>query len=323
MSTVDSSKPQEPAHRKWLRLLGLGLVMAVLASTVVARYAHAHVNDFMLSAGSAMMDWAGERPEKPRRLYLNGAQLGIRAQRVKGVALSEVLDRFEARCRAQGPKLAEDIDKVFAEPSRLNKADRALFDGILRAQAGEHGAIACLDLGPDGLSASALSARVGAFLRSLDVADIGHLRYLRAQQVDADVQLVMVWSDGPLKLRDMFPEAGDAPGVELNDLSRPPSSRRILSAWEEGEEPVINTYLAESADIGALHAYYVKTLTSQGYEFLHPVPDRPDLSKTQAFYAFKEGRTAVVALSPRGSDVLVSIAPDGVRGGARVATRDP
>jgi hypothetical protein len=57
---------------------------------------------------------------------------------------------------------------------------------------------------------------------------------------------VAVFSDGPLLLAPAFPETGDAPGVDAPGLGRPEEARRVLSAFVEGEAPLLVGYLIAS-----------------------------------------------------------------------------
>jgi hypothetical protein len=299
---------------KSLRLVAFLLATAVAASLVAAHHVRAQVNDVMLNAGSHMMQ-LGTDAAPPRVLRLNGARLHVRAQFLRDVRLTQVLDVLEARCRARGAQLDASVEKLFRDPGELDRAQRALFDGVLRAETAELGALACLDTGGQPLSPSDLSRRVATFLRTLDLADIGHLRYMRAEQQAEGVQLLMTWSEGPMKLKEMFPPEGDAPGLELGDLPRPPSSRRVLSAWEEGAEPAINSYLVSGTQLAELAQFYDGQLSALGYEFLTPKPEQPS-GRARSMHVAKAGRSAVIAMTQRGAEVLVTLAPDGIRGAA-------
>jgi hypothetical protein len=75
----------------------------------------------------------------------------------------------------------------------------------------------------------------------------------------------------------MFPKAGDAPGVDFPDLPRPPGSRRILSAWEEGQAPAVNIYESSTLKPDQLDKFYRAELPKLGWEAAIPPSKGSDL----------------------------------------------
>jgi hypothetical protein len=144
---------------------------------------------------------------------------------------------------------------------------------------------------------------------------------MRAEQTGKDVFLVMLWTDGPLNVRQMFPTEGDAPGLDFADLPRPPKSRRILSAWEEGQGPALNMYLSEHQNGKALEEHYRAELPKFGWKATTPAANAPEHA-ARGVLMMRGGVSAVVAAATdaqgRG---IASLLPMDVQGAARVDVR--
>lgn len=92
----------------------------------------------------------------------------------------------------------------------------------------------------------------------------------------------------------MFPSHGDAPGLDFKDLTRPPNSKRILSAWEEGHAPAINIYTVKQMNGEALEAFYRAELPKQGWELTTPASTGKK-SQPRGMLLMLDGVTVVVA----------------------------
>ena len=95
-------------------------------------------------------------------------------------------------------------------------------------------------------------------------------RYVYAQPGAERTQVVRFWTDGPLDLEALLPEAGDAPGSDAPDVPRPPGARRILSARELGEPQQITLYETGGAAPRDLAAWYRERLAAIGWRPLEP-----------------------------------------------------
>lgn len=307
------TKPS-PLLARALRLALFLVCCQVVFTLMLARHVNAQVKNLMLTVGSQLMQ-LGEpgaaRP--PRTLMLNGTELRLRVQTARNRKLGEVLDTFERRCRERSGRFHELLTERSVE---LTQPQRELLDGVIRADAGRAGMVACLDVGEARLGVGELLERVHRFLRSGDVSDIGYVRYVRAEQDGADVFLVMFWNDGPFNIRRMFPTSGDAPGVDIPGLPRPPKSRRVLSAWEEGEGPALNLYEVEGMSADASDRHYRATLAEQGWHALNP--ESSGTRKTRGLMVMRGGLTAVLASSDTERGSLISVLPMDDKGGASV-----
>jgi hypothetical protein len=169
-------------------------------------------------------------------------------------------------------------------------------------------------------SAGTLLARARRFVDTGDAAAFGELRYVRAERTEKGVFVVMMWNDGPLNIKQMFPSAGDVPGVEFAGLPRPPRSRRVLSAWEEGQAPALNIYEASDISPSALDAYYRNELPKQGWEILTP-RNESKTTTVRGLMAMRQGVTVTVGNSLMGRGGMTTIIPMDTRGDTTVDAR--
>lgn len=280
---------------KLVRLGAFLFFVQTLGTLLMVRAVRAEVQDLMLSVGSQMMQ-LGERVghSQPRTIRLNGAQVRLRVEHSPTLTLAQVLDLFEKRCREHNGRFYEQLEEQRSERA-LSDAQLDVLDGVMRVESERAGSVACFDVGDERGSPSTLLARAQAFAETGDAASFGQLRYVRAEARKQGVMVVMMWTDGALNVRQMFPAVGDAPGVDFADLPRPPNSRRIFSAWEEGQAPAINIYESSQRAPGELDAFYREQLPKHGWEPMTP-PARPG-SATHGMLAMRDGVTVTLAQS--------------------------
>jgi hypothetical protein len=300
---------KEKTLHKLVRLLAFVTFTQLLVTALIVRGVRAEVQSLMSSVGAQMMQ-IGERVGtlEPRTLRINGAQLRLRVQRVPGMALGQALDLFESRCRARNGRFYEQV-KERASNAALGEGQFDLLDGVMRVESEEAGSVACFDVGEEKGSPESILARAQKFAATGDASSFGDLRYVRVERRVQGVFVVMMWTDGPLDLRAMFPKQGDAPGVDFPDLPRPPDARRIFSAWEEGEAPAVNIYEAAGKTPKELDAYYRAELAQRGWRVLNP-PGREDapvralmvmrdgVTVTLSHSALEEGRLGMTTIAP-------------------------
>jgi len=281
---------------KMLRLGAFLMFVQFLVSALLVRHVSAQIQGLMLSVGSQMMRVAELSPAaQPRTVRLNGAQVRLRVQTAPNQKLKDVLDVFHQRCRERNGRFyeqlsAQELQRKLPPPPRI-----ASLDGVLRTEGGSAGAIACLDLGESKETPASILARAERFLETGDAHEFGELRYVRAEQVGDDVFAVMLWTDGPFKVSEMFPAEGDAPGLDFQDLPRPPGSRRLLSAWEEGEAPALDMYTVKGKNAASLEAYYRSELGKLGWQ-LTTSEAGTAAHHARGMMAMRDGVTVVVAM---------------------------
>jgi hypothetical protein len=270
----------------------------LVLTALLVRRVHAEVQDLMLSVGSQVMQ-LGERMGvgPPRTLRVNGAQIRMRVEHAPTLTLDEVLDHFESVCRSRNGRFYEQLSQGRSKV-KLEEQELDFLDGVMRVDADDQGSVACLDVGEDERgSPSSILKRAQAFAATGDATSFGQLRYVRAEKEERGVFVVMMWTDGPLNLKQMFPTTGDAPGVDFPDLPRPPHGRRILSAWEEGQAPALNIYQAARMDAASLDAHYRAQLPALGWEAMTP----PAANKSHPIKGAMVMRNGVTVLLSHGS----------------------
>jgi len=268
-------KPREGFFRravrlipKLLRLSVFVLFVWVVAVVWAANRVEAEVQEIMLGLGAEMMQMPDADTGRLRQMNFNGAPIQFRTSRTDK-PMAEVLDYFEARCMERDGRLAEQLEELMVREPQLEGLDPSELDGTMRFDTSQRGYVACLDMGDEQQDHEAIINRVGEFIRTGDIADVGHMRYLFAQRVENDETFfVTVFSDHPVNIYEMFPTEGDAPGEDPEDIARPPGARRLLSAYEEGKPYGMFVYTdgggSSAAETEAL--YRTELMPQRGWE---------------------------------------------------------
>ncbi len=236
----------------------------------------------------------------PRSIALNGARIRIASGR-SDRSLHELLDRAEEDCR----KRSGGID---ARSRALNRKPRRgrLSNGILRAQHGKEGLVACLDLGHSEVSLDDLAANLSDFARDGDLQRLGGLRMLRAEALERGTFFVTAMNDGSVPLWRMFPAKGDSPGMDAVDVARPTGSRRVLSAWQEQGAPAIHVYETPQA-VSTVWSRYAQDLKSAGWQHTAQPATQPGATRSALFV--RGGHQVVVTAERRQTKTLIAIMP--------------
>ncbi len=269
--------PRERWHQRALRSLPgvLRLVLFFVALYVgmtflAVKQAEAEVEEIMVGIGAEMMRYPGSTQGEARAMHFNGQTVHL----MTGTTdhdVETVLDHFEAECMEQDD-VAERLRELQAGGQLDATIDVEEVDGVLRRTFGSRGVVACLDPvdGESNGDPESLGERVQQFLRTGDLSEIGALRYLYATPFEEPdgrrgTHLVSIFSDGPLDVFDMFPEEGDAVGVDPDGVPRPDGSRRLLSAWEDGKPYSMTIYAVEGSEPEALDRWYRDALGEAGW----------------------------------------------------------
>ena len=245
------------------RVLVLLAVVQAVAVALWLRSAHARASEMLLSVGAELMKIEGADPNQAARsIFLNGITVHLRAASTDR-ELHPVLDGFHALCRS---RTGVQAPQAVLDNLRRNAAKSAspVLDGVLRAESDSEGAIACVDTGMP-LSIAELTSRLGDFARTGDLNAVGELRYVLARRVGGRTVVLTLWTEGSTPLLKMFPESGDAPGHDPLGVPRAPGTRRVLSAWENGQPYALALYEAAGRDTAVLSAFSVDALRSSGW----------------------------------------------------------
>jgi hypothetical protein len=270
----EKRKPREGLFRRALRLVPKLLrvsvfvvVVWVLAIFFAAHRVEAEVQEIMLGLGAEMMQMPDAQDGRVRQMRFNGTPIQFRTSRVDQ-PLADVLDFFEQRCQERDGRIAEQLEELMARNGESGEADPSDLDGTLRFDTSERGYVACLDMGEERQDHEDLIGRIGSFLDSGDLSEVGHMRYLFAQRADEEgTFMVSIFSDQPVRLFDIFPTEGDAPGSDPVDIPRPPEARRLLSAFEEGRPygMFVYTHAAGQEASDLERTYRERLMPSQGW----------------------------------------------------------
>lgn len=256
------------------RLCGLGRLgvyttVVFLGLTVVAaRSARSDAGEASMVMGREFASLGGAI-QNGQRVRLNGEQIYVGSTTVD-LSTNEVLDRFEALCR----KGSQGLDEVVRDPSLgLPEEKRTWLTnlrlgglGIVRNESHDEGTVACITHGEGG-GIRGLVQRLANFSESLDLKDLGKLRYVyvRSTSDKRRSQVITVWTDGSLRLGHLFPKPNlDAPGVDPVSAPRPPESTRLLSAEIDGAPYGIRLYESDKTPTEVLR-FYEGHLISKGW----------------------------------------------------------
>lgn len=291
--------------RRFPGLLRVGLfLVAVWAGLayLATRKAEAEVREMMLGMGAELMRFPGSTQGVERDVEFNGAVVHMMEGSVNR-PVNEVLDYFEARCM----ELDRSHERLLElqQEGFLGEGDLTLSDSVMRHDYGPTAFVACLDPGEehDNGDPDSIGDRLSAFLESGDLADVGALRYVYVERHQDDggeemSQIVSLYTDGPVNIYDMFPTAGDAAGADVDDVPRPPGSRRILSSRVVGRPYGVTMYASETSSAEDLDRYYRAALPELGWaEIASHEGERVTVDGMKLYTVSKGERIVTVALS--------------------------
>ncbi len=268
-----------------LRVLGVVGLAGALALVVLHGAAQARVDELAADLGRYLLGVEGAREAEPVALQVNGLPLWLRSG-VSQQPVAEVLDELERRCVD-----AAGLRDLLPAGARMH-IPGPIGRGVLRRDDGSRGYVACLDPGQP-LDRPQLIARLEAFTRTTDLAELGVLRFGWVEGDGSSTHYVAIDSAGALPLSQAFPSSGDAPGTDARGLPRPPGARRILSAGLASAAPGLTAYHAP-APAAPTAAGYVEALGAAGFRLSQPDP-------TQHAWLVRDG----------GAHYALTVAPDG------------
>ena len=217
------------------RLVRLSIFVCVVAvglQLALAWFVKDRVDQSFLDLGSGLAQLDAKSPRKgPRVVELNGARLKFASASVDD-SVEDVIDRAKDECGQH--------------------KDKALKGGD-----GARGFVACFIP-----QAEPLGPVVGEVKQAVPPT----YRYVYAQPgTEKTVVITVELADGANELKKLFPEEGDAPGVDAPGVPRPPDARRTLSAREEGSPQQMTLYVAKDKDPAELEAWYRARLPDHGW----------------------------------------------------------
>lgn len=301
---------------KLARVIVFAAVVYGIAMAFAVREARAEVEEIMLGLGSEMMHHPGAEESRLRELRLNGAAIQMRTGWVTS-SLEETLAFFEAKCQERDGRLAQQMAEIGEQLPEFAEFDRGSVDGTLTMNEGGRGYVSCLDMGEEEQDADSIISRVTRFLDTGNIADVGNLRYMYAERGEESTFYVTMFSDSDLNLNHMFPETGDAPGVDL--VPRPEGSRRLLSSTETGQPYSMTIYTSTGEDVGAMASHYENSLPTEGWAIVEAQPgEQLSVNGTRIMTFQKDERLVTIAIHAEDdltvSSVMMSDTPDATDG---------
>jgi hypothetical protein len=241
-----------------------GSLLLVAVAFALAVDARAQADDFAEEAGSHLLRGARGQTGTAQVLHVNGLPFRMKTGLVRQ-SVSAVLDGFDERCGVPGAAAwtgglpADAVQRL----ASMGGIGTGRLRPVLRAESDAGGYVACLDLRTPP-ETSEIVQRLRAFAATFDLAAIGDLRFAWALQEGDGTAFVAVRSEGPVRLAQLFPVRGDAPGVDLPGIPRPPGARRVLSAWHAEQPAMLASYRVELA-AAELAARYGRRLIDGGF----------------------------------------------------------
>jgi hypothetical protein len=237
-------------------VLRAGLVFGLIITTLCAlslRSAEARAGESLRGFASELLSWKSAKfASEPRNLWLNGAQLHF-VSASSPLSVSETLDRLEDVCQRRGGLVgAQRALSMSRRP--IAHASASWLRGAFREESEREGFVACLDTG-GALGPGELAKRIHAFASTGNLADLGELRYVLARRAGDTTTALVLWTEGEFPLLRMFPDHGDAPGVDPLGIPRPGQADRVLSATERDAPYSLTLYRVPSGQTAALADY--------------------------------------------------------------------
>jgi hypothetical protein len=156
---------------------------------------------------------------------VNGQRVFVSTGNI-AMPLRQVLDHVDRACREHPGALTQMADEA-ASARALRPSEALSGFGVLRQESGEDGAILCLVRRSGGES---FREAIRTFMATRDVGALGDAVLVYAHAVSpATTHVRTTWTRGPLKVLEMFPAAGDAPGSDSSTAARPRRARRLLT----------------------------------------------------------------------------------------------
>jgi hypothetical protein len=273
MDTQPSPTLEKGKRRgRLLRLLKTGLMASVVIGAfgaVALRAGYARANDAALLFGEQLLSMdqtaTGTIDSEAYRLSINLQPVSI-ASATTLLSQDQVLDYFQHACEEHAGKLDQRFASLRDTVHNLTPSEGAPGYGTVRGMRGSHGFVVCM--APDhALTQEEKFARVKDAAASGDWGKLGDVRYVATEKAGPGTHVVAAWTTGTLRLADMFPKSGDAPGRDWAHAPRPAGARRVMSSFAEGTTYGVNVYEADGAP-EVVREGVKRGLESEGWKFL-------------------------------------------------------
>lgn len=274
-----------------LRVLGILAVIQAAALLFVAHNVRASAREALLQLNTWLLSVPNITPNTANELVINGARLAL-ASGSSELEPDALLDRLQSYCESQSAlELPEQaLDELVHTNTTTPVAPAAVptARGVFRLQQGDRGIVACF---ARGRTSGSLFERLQRFATTGELSALGELRYFSVLDHNEGRTLFLAaWPLGEVKLLEMFPREGDAPGTDLPGLPRPSAATRTLSAGTPAGGHLVS-YALGAAPRQALARFQIQ-LKSDGFRV------QPLQGEAPALLATRADRAVVITASP-------------------------
>lgn len=276
-----------------LRIFFLSLSVLGVIALFTIRRAEAQFHESLNGFGKQLISIASYKPHSsPRTLFVNGLEFRVLTIETP-LKIPEALDRFQGLCHSVSEvnlpnELSKSLDSSLPKPG-FSRA------GVVRQEAESEGYLGCLDVGAQ-QTGEGLLARLVDLNRSHNLASLGDVRYVLARRHSNLTTMIVLWTEGGLNLRQLFPKDSDAPGRDLDGFPRPNGSQRLLSAFEQTQPFALSTYRLKGKSEGEVVTEYERLLETRGW--------RVENIRKHVLKAEKDGRQVMVGTREKRSGVV-------------------
>ncbi len=287
--------------KPWLRAQICAAAMGSVLLLGTGAYASHHAKAIALKLGAEILSNAAPTSAADS-IEFNGAHFYF-STAVLNAKLDDVLNGAEAICKREGADFENQLGPVVAAlpsadlPAGISRSDVDLSRVLtVRADTDQSGEVGCWVRRSTKPKRTVLeSAR--AFAESFDLAEFGSLQFVHAEQHGGKTFVRVLWSEGTLSLRDVFPENRDTPGRDLESVPRPVGSFRVLSAHIQNAGRHVVGY--QSPDTPQqINGFYGAELPKLGWHEIDLGQPEVDSGPLLQHAYEKPGRRALLALTP-------------------------
>lgn len=283
-----------------LRVIAFLTVVNLGVTAVYLPRARAQVESLAVSRGLEVLKALGPIGEDTEQaMQINGQRMHL-AARVTALPVSEVLSLFERDCHEHAGGLGAELAKLPAEkrgaiPKELRDPSRWL---TLKEEPDERGGhVACFTRASQSESLKSFIARLSAFAKTGELAELGDAHYVVARRDERTkrTQVLALWTEGSFNVLDMFPASGDAPGRDSELAPRPPAAVRVLSAEAPDRPYALRMYDSRETAEHIL-AFYERSMRERGFTRVELTKSAElDLNRFAQTFE-KDGRAVIVVV---------------------------
>jgi len=287
---------------RFTRLAVYFAVVAFLLALVAGRIAYAHAKQAALDTGGELVRLTdAAHLSGVNRLRINGALVKI-SSAVSNESHQAVLDRFQKECEDHADGMAEEFAALGQNLQGAPRDQGFPGVGVLRQDDDKGGVVVCFAIGKAAGQAE-LFSRVAEFAKTGDLGSLGSVRYVMAKKGEsAASHVVALWTEGSVDVQKMFPDQGDAPGNDAPGVLRPPSSRRLMTAYAEGAPYGVRVY-ESTLGRDAILAEYDKVMPATGWMTYPRAIEAAPFSRSFS----KEGHDILLTAEPGANGTMISL----------------